>query len=150
MFACSVKITRKRLTALVLFAGLILCALVLAAGWLHSRDQIRLPDEESRLSYIRSLGYTPEGPAETWEDVVIPEWFDASYASYNTQQKRAGFDLSRWRGQPAVLYTYVLTDYPGGEPRVLLHLLLWEDRLIGGDICSPTAGGFLHGLRPRQ
>ena len=137
---------KGRLTAVVLFAGAVLCALILAAGWLHGRNAVRLPDEIARQTYIRSLGYTPDGNAGHMDTVVIPQWFDTSYAQYNARQKQAGFDLSPWRGCEVRRYTYQLRDFPAQDP-VLLHLLVWEDRLIGGDICSTAAGGFLYGLK---
>lgn len=150
MFVCTITPARRRTALLVLLAGLLLCLAVLGAGWLHGRQQIHLPDEASRLAYIRSLGYTPAGPAQVQETVTIPQWFDPTYAAYNTQLRRAGFDLSSWRGYEVTRYTYLLQDGSDqGEP-LQLHLLLWEDRLIGGDVCSPLAGGFLTGLTAKE
>lgn len=149
MIIHSFRLTRGRLAGLVLLAGGLLCALVLLAGWHHSQQQVRLPDEAACRSYIQQLGYQTAGSADEIRTIVIPQWFDATYSDYNTRLKRAGFDLSPYRGEEVQYYTYSITNYPDSdEPSVLLHLLVWEDRLIGGDLASPTAGGFLRGLVP--
>ena len=88
-----------------------------------------------------------EEPLEIRE-VVIPSSFDETYEKYNTMQKQQGFDLSRYRGRSCRRYVYEVLNYPGGVEDARLTLLIYQDRLIGGDVSSTSADGFMHGLDP--
>ena len=61
-------------------------------------------------------------------------------------QKQQGFDLSRYRGKVCRKYVYALPGYPGGVEDARITLLIYKDRVIGGDISSPSADGFMHGF----
>ena len=41
-----------------------------------------------------------------------------------------------------------MLNYPGGVEDARLTLLIYQDRLIGGDVSSTSADGFMHGLDP--
>lgn len=49
-------------------------------------------------------------------------------------------------GKRVKRYTYEITNYPTGEAGVQVALLVYRSTVIGGEVLSPTTGGFLHGL----
>ena len=105
-------------------------------------------NEGQRRDLIAAYGWeVAEEPLEIRE-VVIPSSFDETYEKYNTIQKQQGFDLSRYRGRSCRRYVYEVLNYPGGVEDARLTLLIYQDRLIGGDVSSTSADGFMHGLDP--
>ena len=83
----------------------------------------------------------PELPCET-EQVVIPEDFSDVYEKYNAIQYEAGYDLKDYRSRSVVRYSYFLEDY---DPKqyVVANLLVFEGKIIGGDISSRRLDGFM-------
>ena len=43
-------------------------------------------------------------------------------------------------------YTFELSEYDGYDGRVLANVLVYRNRVIGGDICSADMTGFMHGF----
>jgi hypothetical protein len=105
---------------------------------------------EERVAFLASYGWEVDPQALEILEVVIPEKFDEVYAAYNDMQKSQGFDLSGNAGRRVKRYAYRITNYPGTNDPVRAHILVYRDRVIGGDICSEIAGSFMHGFSPPQ
>ena len=100
--------------------------------------------QDERKAYITSLGYT--FGKESSKEVIIPDEFNEVYKSYNEIQKKQGFDLEKYKGKKAIIYTYNITNYEDNE-NVIADLLVANGVLIGADLCDPSAdGGFLGAL----
>ena len=84
-------------------------------------------------------------PLET-EEVLIPSDFDKVFAGYNEIQKSQGLDLGKYRKKHLTRYTYEVTNYDGYDGTVYANLLIYKGRVVGGDICSADAGGFMQGF----
>ncbi len=69
-------------------------------------------------------------------------------------KKQCGFDLSLYKGEDAVQYTYIITDYTDDSGNTLdnirMNLIIVSGRIVGGDICSAALDGFMTGLQPRK
>ena len=78
--------------------------------------------------------------------VTLPAEFDKVFVGYNELQKRQGLDLSKYRGKNVTRYTFVVTNYQGYEGTVLGNVLVYRNRVIGGDICSADVTGFVVGF----
>ncbi len=97
---------------------------------------------DERRDFISSLGYNTD-IIEEQKDIIIPKQFNEVYTKYNEIQKKQGFDLEPYKGKAAVLYTYKITNYKDND-NVIANLLVYEDKLIGADLCDPSAdNGFL-------
>ena len=72
--------------------------------------------------------------------------FDKVYRSYNELQKKQGFDLTKYLKKSVTRYSYRITNYPDYDGDVLANVLIYKNRVIGGDICSTDANGFIHGF----
>ena len=84
------------------------------------------------------------------KQVKIPEEFNDVYSRYNEIQKSQGFDLEQYKGQEVTVYTYSITNYQGYENRdcIYANLLVCNNTLIGGDVCSTSASdGFMQSLK---
>ena len=110
----------------------------------HSFDN--MSTDAQRAAFLKGYGWeVSETPAESAE-VTVPARFDTVYEDYNTLQRGQGLDLSRYRGKKVMRYTYTVENYPDYDGTVYASLLLYKNRIIGGDICSADASGFLHGF----
>ena len=100
---------------------------------------------DDRLAYLNGLGWEVSLQPIATEELLIPEQFDDSYAGYLKLQEDQGFDLSRYCGKRIKRYTYQLTNYPTQDEPMQIALLIYKNRVIGGQIQS-ASGSLLHGL----
>jgi len=164
MVIFTAKLTRKKLAAIVIAIAAILIAVIcLAPGfeWEAARTSaggMRLADisknissNEDRISFLNRCGWEVEEEPVDVQNIVIPKEFDEVYKQYNEIQKLQGYDLMKYRGKSATMYTYLIKNYITDEEGVAANLLIYKDKVIGGDVCSKRLDGFMHGLmRPGQ
>ena len=43
-------------------------------------------------------------------------------------------------------YTYEVTNYPDAQGTVYANILIYRNKVIGGDVCSADVTGFIHGF----
>ncbi len=101
---------------------------------------------EQQVTFLKEFGYTVEPQPILIEEVIIPSEFDENYVNYNNYQKLSGFDLERYKGCRAKKYTYKVKEYPDYKDDVIANLLIYNGKVIGGDISSAELGGFTHGF----
>ena len=101
---------------------------------------------EDRINFLKQFGWEvhPE-PVETVE-IIIPKEFDAVYKKYNDVQKAQSLNLEKYKNKAVKRYTYEVSEYPGHPGRVYANLLIYGDKVVGGDICSAELDGFMHGF----
>lgn len=145
----SVSANKKRILAV-----LVLIVLAAAAFFLipekTERPVYTAATNDERIAFLSSFGWTvEEGPMDVRE-VVIPAEFSDVYTAYNEMQGAQGFDLKPYAGEKCTQYRYIVTNYPEKENTVLATLLVFGDRIVGGDIASDAADGFMHGFAPNS
>ncbi|MEM5767523.1 MAG: DUF4830 domain-containing protein [Bacillota bacterium] len=157
MFVMTMKWNKKTALWIVIAAAVLLCGLVLAIAGGGGKDGGKgggkgdIPSQsfktnEDRVSFLESLGWEVEPTPLAEKKVVIPKEFSEVYTAYNKLQLEQGFDLSKYKGMEATLYTYAITNYTGYKGSVVADLYILGDRLIGGDIHALALDGFMHGL----
>lgn len=156
MFVYSVRASALRFVSVIVLSVIALVTLIafvptyVPASLLVKEDAVsfdNIKTAEDRIRFLGGFGWevSPEDIEET--EVTVPARFDKVYESYNDLQKAQGLDLTRYRGKRIMRYTYRVTNYPGYDGTVLASLLIYKNRIIGGDICSSDVTGFLHGFR---
>lgn len=81
------------------------------------------------------------------ERITIPDIFDNVYNNYNDIQRENGMDLEPYKGKSVLRITYKVLNYPGAEGQeIRANILVYEGRVIAGDIMSTAIDGFMHGL----
>lgn len=106
-------------------------------------DFKNIKTNEDRISLLNSYGWEVGDEELSSQRVVIPETFDETYASYNELQKKSGFDLKKYRGKEAILYTYEVTN---ADEKAFANLLVYKNRVIAADVTSANPEGFSQGL----
>lgn len=98
--------------------------------------------------YMQSIDWEISNePIET-EEVIIPREFDNVYTQYNEIQKRAGFNLEDYTNSKCTRYTYSLKYFDKNNLRA--NILVLNDKIIGGDICTIDLNGFMIPLKDRS
>ena len=77
-----------------------------------------------------------------WEN----ESFDKVFAAYNEIQRAQGLDLSKYKKKELTRYTFEVTNYADHEGTVYANVLVYRNKVVGGDICSAELSGFVHGF----
>ena len=112
-------------------------------------DKVRSADDAA--TFLGQFGWIADaGSAETRE-VTIPATFDKVFAGYNELQKAQGLDLSKYKKKTLTRYTFTITNYQANadtdyEGTVYANVLVYRNRVVGGDVCSADVNGFIHGF----
>ena len=144
----TIKWNKKLCVTALAALGVLLIVIVLLARGGDARGPTKSREafsNEARVLYLSNLGWEVFAePVET-QEIVLPQEFGGVFAEYNKLQKQQGFDLSRFAGDAATLYSYEVTNYPSAD-MVLANLYVIEGRVVGGDIHSTSLDGFMHAL----
>lgn len=100
---------------------------------------------EEAADFLKKYGWEVDPNNVHTQQTVIPKEFSEVYERYNAIQLKQGYDLSKYKGEQAVQYTFVVTNYKDYD-FVEAHVLTWGGRVIGGDLCSTELNGFMCGL----
>lgn len=96
---------------------------------------------DARVKFLTDLGWeVTVSPTESME-VKLPKDSDELFQRYNALQKSQGFDLSRYAGKTVMRYVYRVENYPGATEPVYATVLVYKDRIIGGDVTNTAPDG---------
>lgn len=167
MIVLTAKVNKKRIISGLLVLGIIICSAVMIAKrntpaeeppaevqeqeqQTMNTEEKRLKTNEERVSLLEGYGWQVDKEPIEFMEVKIPDEFDGVYADYNEIQKRQGMDLTKYAGKRVMRYTYKVNNHPSKEEGVVANIIVYKNKLIGGDICSPKLGGFMHALSETQ
>ncbi len=110
----------------------------------YSYDKIKGVSDVTQ--FLSQFGWTVNAAAAKQESVTIPSEFDKVFAGYNELQRSQGLDLSKYKKKTLTRYTLEVTNYPDYEGTVYANVLVYRNKVVGGDICSADVTGFVHGF----
>ena len=113
-------------------------------GVSYSYDKVR--DVGGVVNFLSQFGWTVDGATAQSAKVTIPDEFDKVFAAYNEIQKSQGLDLSKFKKKELTRYTVEVTNYKDYEGTVYANVLVYRNKVVGGDICSADVAGFVHGF----
>ena len=152
MFVFSVKQKQIKLVLITLFV----IVSIIVISYLAKNNTVKptstdgrilsAASAEERIAFLRQFGYEVDESSEEVTEVIIPEEFDEVYSAYNEIQLQQGFDLTKYAGKRVKRWTYTVTNYPGYEGKLCIraNMLVLDNRVIGGDVCSVELDGFMH------
>ena len=140
------KSTFKKLLTLLLIGGILLLLFGTARSVFKRDDAPDLNTTEGRAAYLKTLGWEVDPETESFRTVVVPKKLDGIMAQYNKLQLKQGYDLNSHLGESCRQYCYDITNYPGGQGKVVVSLYLQNGQIIAGDVHSTAVNGFMHGL----
>lgn len=154
MFVYSVKASSLRFFSILFLSVALLTALIilvpsyepLAAEVTDTSVTVnfdKIKTNEDRIAFLAQFGWKVDPKPYESEEVTIPGDFDGVFTEYNDIQKNQGLDLSKYKRRDVMRYTYIVENYPDYEGRVYANVLIYKNRVIGGDICSAAVNGFV-------
>ena len=157
MFVYSMRASTRKFFGIVCVAMVSLIALIIlvptftpgAAAVPTKSDGIsydKIKSNDDRINFLKQFGWEAKAEAVESAEVKVPNEFDKVFTTYNEIQKRQGLDLSGYKGKKVMRYTYEITNYPDYKGTVYANLIVYRDRIIGGDICTADVNGFIHGF----
>ena len=135
-------ITLSKKSLCIILASLIIALILIGQLFTIKAGGIDGSTNALRVEYLSGLGYRVEETAVSAKEIVIPENFSDVYSEYNRLQQGAGFDLSRYKGEKACVYTYRLSD----SEDTVINLIVSDNNIIGGDISSVRIDGEMRAL----
>ncbi len=151
MYIVSVRLDKRKvlgcIAALCIVTAIVCVALPQrASDVLGSSISNSAKSVEEHIAFLNAYGYTVAEKPVQIQEIVIPEQFSADYEKYNEYQKLSGFDLSKYKSYRVKKYTYKVLNYEGSDDEVVANVIVYNNKVIGGDISSTTLGGFVHGF----
>ncbi len=110
----------------------------------YSYDKVK--SSADAANFLAQFGWTVDGGNAKSVKVTIPQEFDKVFAAYNEIQRAQGLDLSKYKKKELTRYTFEVTNYKGYDGRVYANVLVYRNKVVGGDICSADVTGFVHGF----
>ena len=109
-----------------------------------SYDKIKTAQDAA--AFLKQFGWEVDASSIRTVKVTLPAEFDKVFVGYNELQKRQGLDLSKYKSKDVTRYTFKVSNYPDAQGTVYANVLVYRNRVIGGDICSADVSGFVHGF----
>ena len=116
-----------------------------AVKTMSASDFKNIETNDDRIEFLKLYGWEVQPEAIEIIEVTIPKEFDNIYEKYNQMQISEGLDLEKYKGKSVKRYTYLVSNYDY-DGTVYANLIIYKDRVIGGDVCSAKTDGFVHGF----
>ena len=148
MFVLTTKVTRSKILVVSALAVLAVLFMLFGIGATGQSQNANIPATtiSERQSFLKQFGWQIDPKSETMRDFTVPSFFDGVLKTYNSLQKKQGFDLTKFKDKKAICYTYTILNYPDKPTGILATLLVCDGKIIGGDIHSAELSGFMHGF----
>lgn len=150
MINFTAKLTKQRIAAIALIIAIPL--LFMASVTAVKSNAVTYSDgstKDLREQFLSSFGWKGDFENETSKTTTIPSEFNDVYTSYNEIQKICGYDLEQYKGKSVTLYSIPITNYDSNDD-VFASILVYENKIIGGDIHSTALDGFMHSFNKQQ
>lgn len=161
MFIYTAKVSKKKVITGVLIVGAIIMAIILLRPTPDAYTTLSKEHEdaimtaitisnietnEDRRIFLSEQGYECSENEISVKQVQIPKEFNQTYTEYNQMQLSQGFDLSKFQGKTVDIYTYQILNYPDATEDIFANIIIYNKKIIGGDIQSSSLDGFMSGF----
>lgn len=102
--------------------------------------------DSDRIAFISGFGWTVDPKPVEEVEMKIPDEFDSVFEEYNKVQLSQGLSLEKYKGKEVVRYTYNVTNFKDYDGAVYINLLVYKNKIVGGDVSSADGKGFVYGF----
>ncbi len=156
MFVYSMKATTLKFFGVICVA---LITLIVLITFIEPYQPVSADDDTSAViqytkmksvddvkSFLLQFGWQTSEDAIETKTVSVPKEFDRVLMEYNEIQKLQSLNLEKYKGKEVLRYTFTVENYPNYEGKVYANVLVYKNKVIGGDICASDPSGFIHGF----
>ncbi len=91
---------------------------------------------QKRMEFLSLVGVNVNETAVSVKETRIPQKIEGNVLEYNKIQQKAGFDLSKFCGKTATVYSYALSE----NPQRVVNIIVTNGKIIAGDITDYLNG----------
>jgi len=152
MMVMTAKVDMKKILLVIAAVAALVLSLILLLGEespnsASTAATVAPSGNDGRIQFLKDYGWeVTASPVQTGQ-VKIPEQTTEVFDRYNNLQKSQGYDLSSFAGKNVMRYVYEVTNYPGATQEVYATLLVYKDKVIGGDVTDTAAKGQIRGFK---
>lgn len=151
MYIVSVKFNTKKVLSVIAALCIVIAVMCVvmprrSSDVLASNVSKSAKTTSEHIDFLNAYGYNISEKPVQIQEIIIPQEFSSDYEKYNEFQKISGFDLSDYKGCRVKKYTYKVLNYTDSDDEVVANIIIYNNKVIGGDISSTTLGGFTHGF----
>ena len=155
MFVMTTKVNIKKLLILLGAVAGVILALVLIFSGSGKPEAVAtgaptVSGNDARVKFLEDLGWEVSASPTESGQVLIPKEQNQVFGRYNALQKSQGYDLEEYAGKNVMRYVYKVNNYPDATEPVYATLLVYKNKVIGGDITDTAAKGVVQGFRKVQ
>ena len=148
MMVMTAKVDMKKIALILAAVAAVIVALILLFGGSDAQTtSAPVSNNDARVKFLSDFGWeVSASPAES-SQVRIPETMSEVFDRYNQLQKSQGYDLSAYAGKNVMRFVYKVNNYPNATEPVYATVLVYKNKIIGGDITDTAAGGKVQGFK---
>lgn len=151
MMILTAKVDIKKILLILAAASVLILVLVLMFGGGKSDTATTsapaTPTNDARVRFLKEFGWDVVNSPKETSQVQIPEQTSEVFERYNALQKSQGYDLTEYAGKKVMRYVYTVNNYPGATEPVYATVLVYKNRIIGGDVTDSAAKGQMRGFK---
>ena len=153
MMVMTAKVNFKKVMIILAAVAAVILGLVLMLGGGETQETAApasVATNDGRVQFLKDFGWeVTTSPVES-SQVKIPSDSGPVFDRYNALQKSQGYDLSQYAGKTVMRFVYEIKNYPGAREPVYATLLVYKNRIIGGDVTNTGAKGKIHSFQMPQ
>ena len=152
MMVMTAKVDMKKILMILgaIALGIILLVMLFSGGDESTTTAAPVTNNDSRVEFLQQQGWeVSASPAESGQ-VRIPQDASEMFSRYNDLQKSQGYDLTKYAGKTVMRYVYRVNNYPDATEPVYATVLVYKNKIIGGDITNTAPNGTMQGIVKTQ
>ncbi len=150
MFVYTTKVHKTKLAAGVTLLLALVVGVVIFWTARSGPEPEQTPDadtNDSRITFLAQFGWNVNAEPVQAQSVTVPSTEDSEvYSRYNELQRSQGYDLTPYAGKQVMRYLYEILNYPDATEPVYATLLVYDGKIIGGDVTNTAPEGKMHGF----
>ena len=150
MMVMTAKVSMKKVIIAIAAIAAVILSIILLMGGGEKTATTAAPaasSNDDRVKFLTDFGWNvTTSPAES-SQVKMPDETSEVFDRYNALQKSQGYDLSDYAGKNVMRYVYKINNYPGATEPVYATLLVYKNKIIGGDVTDTAAKGHIRGFK---
>ena len=153
MMIMTAKVDIKKVAIILTAIVGVILAIVLLLGGNNDAAQTgatTVSDNDARVQFLNDFGWEVSTSPTQSSQVRIPEKQTPVFERYNALQKSQGYDLDAYAGKTVMRYVYKINNFPGATEPVYATLLVYKNKIIGGDITDTAANGVVQGFKKQE
>ena len=148
MMVMTAKVNIKKLLLILgITVGVILAAILVLQNNAQPTAGAAVSGNDARVEFLKSFGWEVSASPTESGQVRIPETPNQVFDRYNQLQKSQGYDLQSFAGKTVMRYVYKVNNFPGATEPVYATVLVYKDRIIGGDITDTSPKGAVQSFK---